>query len=195
MKGRGARKISRVTNVEALRDLRWAEVSHTLSARRARRTRPAKILLDFRRLAIPIRFAVCVDSSNAGVEIIEGLAELNLAALSNVLRVVLDGPPQDAADLIPVWLKVVGIEDLLAEQISSWMARRSPTGDISARIHALDALSRAGVGGRLRTGYLQRRMAWEIHGEVVLGSWLSEEGREPDPVARTTSPTGAKGRA
>ena len=138
-----------------------------------------------------VTFAVCVNSSHAGVEIIEGLAELNLAALSNVLRVV-DGPPQDAADLIPVWLKVVGIEDLLAEQISSWMARRSPTGDISARIHALDALSRAGVGGRLRTGYLQRCMAWEIHGEVVLGSWLSEEGREPDPVARTTSPTGAK---
>ena len=124
-----------------------------------------------------------------GVEIIEGLAEVNLAALSNVLRVELDGPPQDEADPIPVWLKIVGIEDLLAEQISSWMARRSPTGDISARIHALDALSRAGVGGRLRTGYLQRRVAWEIHGEVMLGSWLSEEGREPDPVARTTSLT------
>jgi hypothetical protein len=124
-----------------------------------------------------------------GVEMIAGLADVNLAALSNVLRVVLDGPPQDAADPTPVWLKVVGIEDLLAEQISSWIARKSPAGDISARIHALDALSRAGVGGRLRAGYLQRRVAWEIRGEVVLGSWLSGEGPEPDPVARTTSLT------
>ena len=63
------------------------------------------------------------------------------------------------------------------------MARKSPAEDISARIHALDALSRAGVGGRLRAGYLQRRVAWETRGEIVLGSWLSGEGREPDPVA------------
>lgn len=124
-----------------------------------------------------------------GVEIIEGLADVSLAALSNVLRVVLDGPAQDAADPIQIWLKVVGIEDLLAEQISSWMARKSPAEDISARIHALDALSRAGVAGRLRAGYLQRRVAWETRGEIVLGSWLSGEGREPDPVARTTSLT------
>jgi hypothetical protein len=123
-----------------------------------------------------------------GVEIIEGLADVNLAALSNVLRVVLDGPAQDAADPIQVWLKVVGIEELLAEQISSWMARKSPAGDISARINALDALGRAGVGGRLRAGYLQRPVAWETRGEVLLRSW-SEEGGEPDPGVRTTTLT------
>ena len=47
-----------------------------------------------------------------GVEIIEGLADVSLAALSNVLRVVLDGPAQDAADPIQVsvWPTVYAVQ-------------------------------------------------------------------------------------
>jgi hypothetical protein len=124
-----------------------------------------------------------------GVDVIEGLADLHLAAQSNVLQVALDGSAQDAIGATQDWLRVIGIEDLIVQQIASWMARRAPAEDIPARIDVLNALSRAGVGGRLRGGYLQRRLARETHGEVVLGSLLSDEGTVQDPVPRATTLT------
>ena len=124
-----------------------------------------------------------------GVNVIEGLTDLDLAARSNVVRVALDEPSHDAAGVTQEWLSVVGIEDLIVQQITSWLARRAVGENIPARIDVLDALWRAGVGGRSRVGYLQRRLAWETHGEVELGSWLSDEGAVLDPVPRTTTLT------
>jgi hypothetical protein len=117
------------------------------------------------------------------------LTDLHLAARSNVLRVALDGSSHDAIGVTHEWLSVVGIEDLIVQQITNWMARRAPGEDTPARVDVLDALGRAGVGGRLRIGYLQRRLAWETHREVELGSWLSDEGAVLDPVPRTTTLT------
>lgn len=128
-------------------------------------------------------FAVGVD-----IIVIEGPADLDLAARSNILRVALDEPSRGATG-VTEWLNVVGIEDLIVQQITSWMARRAPEEDTPARIDVLDALGRAGVGGRLRVGYLQRRLAWETRGEVELGSWLSDEGAVLDPVPRITTLT------
>ena len=124
-----------------------------------------------------------------GVDVIEGLTDLDLAARSNVLRVALDESSRDATDVTQEWLNVIGIEDLIVQQITSWMARRAPGENTPARIGVLDALGRAGVGGRSRVGYLQRRLAWETHGEVELGSWLSDEGAVLDPVPRTIALT------
>ena len=122
-----------------------------------------------------------------GVDIIDGLADLDWAAQSNVLRVALNESPHDTTGGTQEWLNVVGIEDLIVRQITSWMAGRAPGDDTPACIDVLDALGRAGVGGRLRVGYLQRRLAWETHGAIELGSWSSEEGAAPDPVQRTTT--------
>jgi hypothetical protein len=124
-----------------------------------------------------------------GVNVIEGLTDLDLAARSNVVRVALDEPSHDAAGVTQEWLSVVGIEDLIVQQITSWLARRAVGENIPARIDVLDALWRAGVGGRSRVGYLQRRLAWETHGEVELGSWLSYQGAVVDPAPRTTAVT------
>jgi hypothetical protein len=90
-------------------------------------------------------------------------------------------------------VKVVGIEDLLAEQIALWVARRVPAGEISVLIQVLNALGRAGVGGRLRAAYLQRRLAWETNGEVVLEPSSAEEGVAPDPTPRSTTLTRVQG--
>ena len=95
-----------------------------------------------------------------GVDVIEGLTDLDLAARSNVLRVALDEPSHGATGVTQEWLNVVGIEDLIVQQITRWMARRAPGEDTPARINVLDALGQAGVGGRSRIGYLQRRLAW-----------------------------------
>lgn len=124
-----------------------------------------------------------------GINIIEGLMDLDLAARSNVLRVALDESSHDAAGVTQEWLNVVGIEDLIVQQTTSWLARKAQGEDTPACIGVLDALGRAGVSGRSRLGYLQRRLAWETHGEVELGSWLSDEGAVLDPAPRTTTLT------
>jgi hypothetical protein len=97
-------------------------------------------------------------------DVTEGLTDLDLAARSNVFRVALDGSSHDTTG-VTEWLNVVGIEDLIVQQITSWMVRRARWEDTPARINMLDALGRAGVGGRSRVGYLQRRLAWETRGE------------------------------
>jgi hypothetical protein len=122
-----------------------------------------------------------------GVDIIEGLADLDWAARSNILSMALDEPPRATTGTTRELLNIVGIEDLIVRQITSWMAGKPPGDDIPARLDVLDALGRAGVGGRLRVGYLQRRLAWETQGAVELGSRSSEEGAAPDPVPRTTT--------
>jgi hypothetical protein len=65
-------------------------------------------------------------------------------------------------------LQVVGIENLIAEQVQGWLLDGAPRGEPIAQLQALVALARAGVGGRLRAGYLQRRLARETQGEVSL---------------------------
>jgi hypothetical protein len=51
-------------------------------------------------------------------------------------------------------------------------------------VRDLVGLGRAGVAGRLRVGYLQRRVAWMSNGEVVFEASLPEEGADSDAVPR-----------
>jgi hypothetical protein len=65
-------------------------------------------------------------------------------------------------------LQVFGIEDLIIDQARGWLVDGAPRGEPVARLQALVALARAGVGGPLRAGYLQRRLAWATQGEVSI---------------------------
>ena len=65
-------------------------------------------------------------------------------------------------------LQVVGIEDLIIDQARSWLLDGAPRGEPVAQLQALVALARAGVGGPLRAGYLQRRLARATQGEVSI---------------------------
>ena len=65
-------------------------------------------------------------------------------------------------------LQVVGIEDLVIEQARHWLLDGAPRGEPVAQLQALVALARAGVGGPLRAGYLQRRLAQETLGEISI---------------------------
>jgi hypothetical protein len=65
-------------------------------------------------------------------------------------------------------LQVVGIEDLIINHVRSWLQDGVPRGEPVALLQALVALARAGVGGPLRAGYLQRRLARETQGEVTI---------------------------
>jgi hypothetical protein len=91
------------------------------------------------------------------------------------------------ADKEPAWLKVVGIEDVVAEQVRGWLMDRAPAGEPGLRIQALVGLGQEGVGGGFRFGYLQRRLAREAGGEVVI-EWLStgdHSGQAPAPRVMT----------
>jgi hypothetical protein len=65
-------------------------------------------------------------------------------------------------------LQVLGIEDLIIDQARSWLLDGAPRGESVAQLQALLALARAGVGGPLRAGYLQRRLTRETQGEVSI---------------------------
>jgi hypothetical protein len=74
-------------------------------------------------------------------------------------------------------LKVVGIEDLIVEQIRCWLLDGGPSGEQVNVLQALVASARAGVGGPLRTNYLQRRLALDTQGEVFIDDLPLEAGR------------------
>ena len=90
-------------------------------------------------------------------------------------------PPPDVAD---VTIQVIGIEDLIAEEIAGLASRYAMAGEAAERIETLVDFGRAGVGGRFRAGYLQRRLAHETKGKVVL-DLLPTETRREDLSSRT----------
>jgi hypothetical protein len=120
-----------------------------------------------------------------GIDIIEARAAPSVAEQSNALVVVLDldpsGPTNEAS------LKVVGIEDLIARQVGCWLRDGVSSGALAAQVQALVGLGRDGVGGPFGVSYLQRRLARETDGEVVVEMPWLEEGRGPMRARRTTS--------
>jgi hypothetical protein len=101
-----------------------------------------------------------------GIDIIEARATPSVAEPSNTLLVVLDpdfSEPTDEASL-----KVVGIEDLIVQQVGCWLRDGVPSGVLAAEIQALVGLGQDGVRGPFGASYLQRRLAWETDGEVVV---------------------------
>jgi hypothetical protein len=101
-----------------------------------------------------------------GIDIVPMSEPGNPAAPPNQLTVTLDlerrGPPAVTT------LQVVGIEDLIIDQARNCLLDGTPRGEPVARLQTLVAVARAGVGGPLCAGYLQRRLAWETQGEVSL---------------------------
>jgi hypothetical protein len=119
-----------------------------------------------------------------GMDIIEVAAPRGLADLSNELTVAIDLGCTGLADGAMVSLKVIGIEDLIVEELTRGLMRQAPSREVSARVRELVGLGRAGVAGRLRAGYLQRRVAWVSNGEVAFEASLLEEGVDGDAVPR-----------
>jgi hypothetical protein len=110
-----------------------------------------------------------------GIDLIEDAVPRGLAERSNELTVAVDLGTVGPADGEMVSLKVIGIEDLIIKELTRCLMRKTPLREISAGVRELVALGRAGVAGRLRAGYLQRRVAWASDGEVAFEASLPEE--------------------
>ena len=89
-----------------------------------------------------------------------------------------------AHDVAP--LRVVGLEDLIVDQIAGWLGQGGRSGAMATRIQVLVELGRAGVGGPFRAAYLQRRLARETKGEAILEPPPSPYNLD-DPLPRTAS--------
>jgi hypothetical protein len=107
-------------------------------------------------------------------------APLGAAELANLLTVATDSEPVDR-NRAP--LKVIGIEDVITEQVASWRTHRVP--QAMTRIQVLVALARRGIGGPLRGGYLQRRLAHDTGGEVAFETTWPAEGTAHDTAPRS----------
>jgi hypothetical protein len=101
-----------------------------------------------------------------GIDLVPAAAPDRPTEPANHLTVALDIDP--FGPLIGSTLRVVGIEDLIIAQARTWLSAGAPGGEDVTRLQALVALARAGVGGPLRAGYLQRRLAWATQGEVAI---------------------------
>jgi hypothetical protein len=98
--------------------------------------------------------------------------------------VAVDLGTHGSADREPEWSNVIGIDDVMAEQIRRWLLERAAVGEPGLRRQALARLGREGVGDGFRGGYLQRRLARETGGEVVLESLSrgDHRGQAPAPA-------------
>jgi hypothetical protein len=124
-----------------------------------------------------------------GVDLVERREPLGVAERANALAVAIDLRPTRQAHREPLSLKVVGVEDLIARQAGAWLRDGAVSGEAAAKLQTLVSLAREGVGGLLRVGYLQRRLASETDGDVVFESLSAEAAREPRPQLRRTSLT------
>jgi hypothetical protein len=119
-----------------------------------------------------------------GVKITEDHGSLGPAELANLLTIATDG---ELVDRARASLKVVGIEDVIAEQVASWRTHRVPSAQATTRIQVLVALARRGIGGPFRAGYLQRRLAHDTGGEVAFEATWPGEGTEHDTAPRAVA--------
>jgi hypothetical protein len=119
-----------------------------------------------------------------GIDIIEARAAPSGAEPSSTLVVALDLDPSGPMD--EASLQVVGIEDLIAQQVGCWLRDGAPSGALAAQVQVLVGLGQEGIGGPFGACYLQRRLARETDGEVVVDVPWSEEGRGWMRARRTT---------
>jgi hypothetical protein len=118
-----------------------------------------------------------------GFEIRQETEAVTPAGQANQVRVALDLAPRGRSDMAR--LKVVGIEDLIVERIRNWLADGAPSGEHLTVLQGLVASARAGVGGPLRTTYLQRRLASETQGQVCIDDLPLEAGTGPVGASRS----------
>lgn len=117
-----------------------------------------------------------------GVRLIDDRAPLGSAELANLLTIAIN---VERVERVRRSLKVIGIEDVIAEQVVSWRTHRVPAAQAITRIQALVALARRGICGPFRAGYLQRRLAHDTGGEVAFEPTWPGEGTEQDTAPRT----------
>jgi hypothetical protein len=111
-----------------------------------------------------------------GIDIRPAIAPSAPADQVNQLTVALDLERIGRSDVST--LQVVGVENLIAEQVQCWLLDGAPRGEHVTRLQALVALAWAGAGGPLRAGYLQSRPARETQGEVSIDDLsFGSEGR------------------
>ena len=127
----------------------------------------------------------------AGINVINHTPR-ELTELSNVLTVALDLGVAGPADRNLFSLKVVGIEDLIVEEVVCMGSHGLPSGEAAARARVLAGLGREGVGGRFRPWYLDRRLAWETGGEVTLDALLSDGAGEGGAAPRMITLSGMR---
>jgi hypothetical protein len=123
-----------------------------------------------------------------GIDIVDRVP-LAPGELANVLTVGVDLGTHGSAGQEAGWLKVIGIEDVIAEQVRGWLMDRARGGELALRLQALVGLGQDGVGGGFRGGYLQRRLARETGGEVVLESLSTGDHWGQVPAPRVMSMT------
>jgi hypothetical protein len=124
-----------------------------------------------------------------GVKLVERRAPLRAAEEANVIVVAIDLRPAGRTGTEPFSLKVAGVEDLIVRHVGGWLRDRAGSGEAAGQLQALLGLAREGVGGPLRAEYLQRRLAVETDGEVVLDSLQERSGGDAAPQLRRTSLT------
>jgi hypothetical protein len=124
-----------------------------------------------------------------GVDIAERSAPVRVAQQANSVVVEIDLGSNGQAASEDLSVKVVGVEDLIVWQVGGWLRDGAASGEAAAKLRALVGLALDGVGGALRVGYLQRRLALETDGEVVFESPSEEAGEEPAPQLRRMSLT------
>jgi hypothetical protein len=110
-----------------------------------------------------------------GADVIEDHALLASAEPLNAFSVTVDWPLAARVGGELASIKVIGIEDLIVEQVADWLARRVSTGEVATKSGVLATLAQSGVGGRFRGEYLQRRLAWETNGEVAFDTSPSKD--------------------
>jgi hypothetical protein len=128
-------------------------------------------------------------SLEIGLEITDHRSVLDAAERANLLLLTTDLQPLRSADRRATSLMVIGIEDLIAQQVGHWLADGARSGESGVRLQTLVGLGREGVGGPLREGYLQRRVAWQSDGQVVLELPTADDGRAPAHTARAMNLT------
>ena len=106
---------------------------------------------------------------------IEDHVSLASAEFLNVLFVTVDWPLAARVGGELASIRVIGIEDLIVEHASDWLARRMPTSEVATKSRVLVTPAQSGVGGRFRGEYLQRRLAWETNGEVAFDASPSKD--------------------
>jgi hypothetical protein len=103
-----------------------------------------------------------------GVTVSTGRDRWRSSAQANILTVVLDVDRDGSDGAGTISLPVIGIEDLITDQIMGCREHGVPQGEAATLIGVLVRLGWAGVGGRFRASYLQRRLLCETQGEVAL---------------------------
>jgi hypothetical protein len=122
-----------------------------------------------------------------GADVIEDHALLASAEPLNAFSVTVDWPLAARVGGELASIKVIGIEDLIVEQVADWLARRVSTGEVATKSGVLATLAQSGVGGRFRGEYLQRRLAWETNGEVAFDASPSRDDLADDEAPRMTT--------